>query len=37
MNTFSVKAFGAESKEADLKEMNIVRREVTANIEKRKE
>lgn len=31
MNTFSVKAFGAESKEADLKEMNIVRREVTAN------
>lgn len=31
MNTFSVKAFGAESKEADLKEMSIVRREVTAN------
>lgn len=31
MNTFSVKAFGAESKEADLKEMNIERREITAN------
>lgn len=31
MNTFSVKAFGAESKEADLQEMNIERREITAN------
>ncbi|KQT16469.1 hydroxyacid dehydrogenase [Chryseobacterium sp. Leaf404] len=31
MSTFSVKAFGAESKEADLKEMNIERREITAN------
>ncbi|WP_082482471.1 NAD(P)-dependent alcohol dehydrogenase [Chryseobacterium sp. Leaf394] len=31
MNTFSVKAFGAESKEADLKEMNIERREIAAN------
>ena len=31
MSTYSVKAFGTESKEADLKEMNIERREVTAN------
>ena len=30
MNTNTVKAFGAESKEADLKEMNIERREVTS-------
>lgn len=28
MNTFNVKAFGTESKDADLKEMNIDRREV---------
>ncbi|WP_417431416.1 NAD(P)-dependent alcohol dehydrogenase [Halpernia sp.] len=31
MNTTTVKAFGAESKTADLKELNIERREVTAN------
>ncbi|SEG26892.1 uncharacterized zinc-type alcohol dehydrogenase-like protein [Halpernia humi] len=31
MDTTTVKAFGAESKTADLKEMNIERREVTAN------
>ena len=31
MSTYSVKAFGAESKEADLKEMNIERREITTN------
>ncbi|SFI12152.1 NAD(P)-dependent alcohol dehydrogenase [Halpernia frigidisoli] len=31
MSTTTVKAFGAESKTADLKEMNIERREVTAN------
>lgn len=31
MDTTAVKAFGAESKTADLKEMNIERREVTAN------
>ena len=31
MDTFTVKAFGAESKTADLAEMNIERREVTAN------
>ncbi|MBC7557314.1 MAG: NAD(P)-dependent alcohol dehydrogenase, partial [Chryseobacterium sp.] len=31
MSTTTVKAYGAESKEADLKEMNIERREVTAN------
>lgn len=30
MDTFSVKAFGAASKEADLAEMNIERREVTS-------
>ncbi|UAY53445.1 NAD(P)-dependent alcohol dehydrogenase [Ferruginibacter albus] len=30
MSTFSVKAFGAESKTADLKQMNIERRETTA-------
>ena len=30
MNTFEVKAFGAASKEADLKSMNIQRREATA-------
>ncbi len=29
MNTYSVKAYGTESKEADLKEMNIDRREAT--------
>lgn len=29
MNTYSVKAYGTESKEADLKEMNIERREAT--------
>lgn len=29
MNTYSVKAYGTESKEADLKEMNIERRETT--------
>ncbi len=31
MNTFSVKAFGTEAPQADLKQMNIERREVTAN------
>ncbi|WP_082498331.1 NAD(P)-dependent alcohol dehydrogenase [Chryseobacterium sp. Leaf180] len=31
MNTTTVKAFGTESKEADLKEMNIERREVQPN------
>lgn len=31
MNTTTVKAYGTESKEADLKEMNIQRREVLAN------
>ncbi|CAD7809570.1 NADP-dependent alcohol dehydrogenase C 1 [Chryseobacterium aquaeductus] len=31
MNTYSVKAYGTESKEADLKEMNIERREATPN------
>lgn len=31
MNTFTVKAFGASSKESDLEEMNIERREVTSN------
>lgn len=31
MNTFTVKAFGAESTTADLKEMNIERRETTPN------
>lgn len=31
MNTFNVKAFGTESKDADLKEMNINRREVLPN------
>lgn len=31
MNTFNIKAFGTESKDADLKEMNIDRREVLAN------
>ena len=30
MNTFSVKAFGTEAPEADLKQMNIDRRETTA-------
>lgn len=30
MNSYSVKAYGTESKEADLKEMNIERREATA-------
>lgn len=30
MNTYSVKAYGTESKEADLKEMNIERREATS-------
>ncbi|MBX3254874.1 MAG: NAD(P)-dependent alcohol dehydrogenase [Chitinophagaceae bacterium] len=30
MDTFSVKAFGTEAPEADLKQMNIKRREVTA-------
>lgn len=29
MNTYSVKAYGTESKEADLKEMNIERRQAT--------
>lgn len=29
MNTYSVKAYGTESKDADLKEMNIERREAT--------
>jgi len=29
METYTVKAFGAESKEADLKELNIERREIT--------
>ncbi|RZJ78047.1 MAG: NAD(P)-dependent alcohol dehydrogenase, partial [Chryseobacterium sp.] len=29
MNTFSVKAFGTETAEADLKQMSINRREVT--------
>jgi uncharacterized zinc-type alcohol dehydrogenase-like protein len=31
MNTFTVKAYGAESTTADLKEMNIERRETTPN------
>jgi uncharacterized zinc-type alcohol dehydrogenase-like protein len=31
MNTINVKAFGAESKDADLEQMNIDRRAVTAN------
>ncbi|ASK30708.1 hydroxyacid dehydrogenase [Chryseobacterium sp. T16E-39] len=31
MNTFTVRAYGAESTTADLKEMNIERREVTPN------
>ncbi|MBT2620786.1 MULTISPECIES: NAD(P)-dependent alcohol dehydrogenase [Chryseobacterium] len=31
MNTFTVKAYGAESTTADLKEMNIERREITPN------
>lgn len=31
MNSYSVKAFGTESKEADLKEMTIERRETTPN------
>ncbi|MBQ0152889.1 MAG: NAD(P)-dependent alcohol dehydrogenase [Chryseobacterium sp.] len=31
MNTFSVKAYGAETKDSDLIEMNINRREVTPN------
>ena len=31
MSTTTVKAYGAESKEADLKELHIERREVTAN------
>jgi uncharacterized zinc-type alcohol dehydrogenase-like protein len=31
MNTTTVKAFGAESKDSDLKELNIKRREVTPN------
>ncbi len=31
MNSYSVKAYGTESKEADLKEMNIERREPTPN------
>ncbi|MCE3076624.1 NAD(P)-dependent alcohol dehydrogenase [Chryseobacterium gwangjuense] len=31
MNTFTVKAYGAESKTADLKEMNIERRDATPN------
>lgn len=31
MNSFSVKAYGTESKDADLKEMNIERREALAN------
>lgn len=31
MNTINVKAFGAESKEADLEEITIARRTVTAN------
>ena len=31
MDTFTVKAYGAESKTADLAEMNIDRREVTSN------
>lgn len=31
MNTFSVKAFGTESKDADLKQININRREATPN------
>ena len=31
MNTFNVKAFGAASKEDDLVEMQIDRREVTEN------
>src|SRR5688500_16226358 len=30
MNTYSVKAYGTESKEADLMEMNIERRETTS-------
>ncbi len=30
MSTFTVKAYGAESKTADLKEMNIERREITS-------
>ncbi len=30
MNSYSVKAFGAESKEADLKQLNINRREATS-------
>ncbi len=31
MNTFSVKAFGTESKDSDLKQININRREATPN------
>lgn len=30
MNTYTVKAFGTEAIEADLKEMNIERREITS-------
>jgi uncharacterized zinc-type alcohol dehydrogenase-like protein len=31
MNSYPVKAYGTESKEADLKEMTIERREATPN------